>query len=89
MGETAVVTKILSYQNPPFGQVIVIYCDGGSTQKYDDLENVEVISEIPALRIEGTVETLVILDDLEFKLKKVCRRSCCCLQTSLFLDMRL
>ena len=51
VGETAVVTKILSYQNPPFGQVIVIYCDGGSTQKYDDLEHVEVISEIPALRI--------------------------------------
>ena len=43
----------------------MIHCDGGYTQEYDDLENVEVQNEIPAPEDwEGVAKTLVILDDL-------------------------
>ena len=68
VGKTTVVKNILLRQNPPFKEVVVIHCDGGYTQEYDDLENVEVLNEIPVPEDwEGVAKTLVILDDLEFK----------------------
>lgn len=69
VGKTTIVKNLLLRADPPFEEVVVIHCDSGYTQEYDDVgDNIEILSEIPAPEDwEGRVKTLVVLDDLEFK----------------------
>jgi uridine kinase len=71
-GKTTCIKNIVLRAKPSFKEVVIIHCDGGYTKEYDDLGDVEILSEIPAPEDwEGLVKTLVILDDLEVKdLKK-------------------
>ena len=69
VGKTTIVKNLLLRADPPFQEVIVIHCDSGYTQEYDDLgANVEIMDTIPSPEEwQGKVKSLVVLDDLEFK----------------------
>jgi hypothetical protein len=52
--------------DPPFSKVIVVHCSPEFTHEYDDLDDVEVISEIPSPdEFDGEEKTMVILDDID------------------------
>ncbi len=70
-GKTTVVKNILLRAKPCFKELVVIHCDSEYTKEYDDIENKEILDEIPAPEDwEGEVKTLVVLDDLEYKTMK-------------------
>lgn len=67
-GKTTTVKNILVRAHPPFQEVFVIHCDPNYTEEYDDVD-CDISDSIPAPdEWKGKVKTLVILDDLEFKL---------------------
>jgi hypothetical protein len=77
-GKTLVVKNLLLRANPPFRQMVVVHCDGGYTQEYDDVsDDLEILSEIPAPEDwTGEEKTLCVLDDLEFKTMGKQQRRC-------------
>jgi hypothetical protein len=66
-GKTLVIKNILLRARPKFKQVIVIHCDGG-TSEYKDV-GATMLSEIPDADDWGHdgIKKLVIVDDLELK----------------------
>ena len=67
-GKTTTIKNIILRAHPQFEEIVVIHCDGNFTQEYDDLD-VTMMDSIPAAEEwEGKVKTLVVLDDLEYKL---------------------
>jgi len=68
VGKSTVVKNLLIRASPPFEEVIVIHCDSEYTKEYDDLGDIQMLSEIPAPDDwPGEKKTLVVLDDLEYK----------------------
>lgn len=72
LGKSTTAKNLLMHQEPPFERVIIVHCDPDYTREYEDVENVELLSEIPKPNDEGYFDgiekTLVILDDLEYKM---------------------
>jgi len=67
-GKTSTLKNMLIRAQPDFEKIVVIHCDPTGTVEYDDLDNVDILGEIPAPdEFNGECKTLVALDDLEFK----------------------
>lgn len=67
-GKTTVVKNLIIRAEPAFEEIFVIHCDPDYTHEYDDV-GATMLSEIPQPEEwEGAVKTLVVLDDLEFKM---------------------
>ena len=65
-GKTNMIKNMLIRANPPFEKVIVVHCSPEFTKEYDDLDNTEIIAEIPnPTEFDGEEKTLVILDDID------------------------
>ena len=87
VGKTTAVLNCILRADPPFEEIFVVHCDPEFTQEYNCLYNynskgerddgIQLLKDIPAPDdFEGSVKTLVILDDLELKeLDKRQRRS--------------
>ena len=71
VGKTTLAKNILLRAKPVFKRIIIIHCDDEYTEEYDDLGDIEIISEIPDPKddeyFDGSQKTLVILDDLEYE----------------------
>ena len=68
VGKSTVVKNILMRAKPSFEEMVVIHPDCEFTKEYNDIENCEILSEIPAPQDwEGLVKTLVVIDDMEVK----------------------
>jgi hypothetical protein len=69
-GKSTIIKNLLIRADPPFEEVYVIHCDPTHTKEYKDCgENIKMLGSIPSPdQWEGKVKTLVILDDLEFKM---------------------
>jgi len=51
----------------PFEHIVVIHCDPETTKEYDDLDDVVLLSKIPAVAsFDGAFKTLVIMEDLNY-----------------------
>ena len=67
-GKTLIVKNLILRAKPQFEEVFVIHCDSEYTKEYEDI-GAEMLTDIPAPEDwSGEVKTLVVLDDLEYKL---------------------
>lgn len=75
-GKTTVVLNGVIRQSPPFERIFVIHVDGRYTKEYDKLENFTRLTSIPRPEWwNGEEKTLVILDDLEYRLMSRTQKS--------------
>lgn len=76
VGKSTTVKNLLVRAKPEFEEIYLIHCDVENTKEYDDLD-VEKLQEIPEpSEWSGERKTLVILDDLEFKLMPKDQKRC-------------
>ncbi len=70
VGKSSTALNLLLRADPPHEKVVVVHCDPSYTKEYDCLgEHVEMLDKIPdPEEFDGECKTLVILDDLDFKL---------------------
>jgi hypothetical protein len=71
-GKTTIIKNILLRQDPMFEHIFVVHIDPDSLD-YDDVDGVDILTEIPNVRdpiFNGKHKTLIILDDLEYKFMK-------------------
>ena len=68
-GKSTTMKHIVMHAYPEFEEVIIIHCDGDYTNEYKDLgDQVQMLDRIPdPQEWEGQVKTLVLIDDIEFK----------------------
>lgn len=76
-GKTTIVKNIILRAKPEFDEVVVIHCDSGYTQEYQDIGEVKMMDHIPSPEEwEGEVKTLVVIDDMELKTLAKDQRRC-------------
>lgn len=70
-GKSCLFKNIIIRANPPFSKIVVIHYDPNTTE-YDDLDNVEILTEIPGVEyfLSKEKRTLVILDDINLEMSK-------------------
>lgn len=76
-GKSCTLKNILIRAKPVFAKVIVVHCDPENTKEYDDLDDCELIGEIPEpTEFDGSLKTCLILDDIDLsgmsKQQKAC-----------------
>lgn len=76
VGKSTTCKHILLRADPPFEEVFIIH-ELEDTKEYDDLDNCTTLDNIPDPdEWQGQVKTLVILDDLDYKLMSKDQNRC-------------